>query len=119
MWSVIPLLPILNFITKNNNLKKENLKYILEPISKQEMNYLISKNILKQTHGNYGDDLIVTGKFGKGRCKQRYLTTPLYNYLLRLQEKDKQDVNKIKDNQRYMFSFVNDNEDTSNSVSVS
>lgn len=85
------------------------------------MDYLISKNILKQTHGNYGDSLIVTGKFGKGRGKQRFVTTPTYNYLLRLQEKDKQDVNNIKDNQRYMFSGVSisDNEDTSNSVSVS
>ena len=76
----------------------------MQPISKQEMDYLIERNILKQTHGNYGDNLIVTGKFGSGKKKQRFVTTPTYNYLLRLQENDKQDISKIKDNQKYLFS---------------
>ena len=67
------------------------------------MDYLISNLVLKQTHGNYGDNLVVTGKFGNARGKTRYITTPVYNYLLRLQENDKQDVDKIKDNQRYLF----------------
>jgi len=84
----------------------------LQPISKQEMDYLIERNILKQTHGNYGDNLVVTGKFGNARGKTRYITTPVYNYLLRLQENDKQDVDKIKDNQRYLFNN-NDNNNVS------
>ena len=67
------------------------------------MDYLISNLVLKQTHGNYGDNLVVTGKFGNARGKTRYITTPVYNYLLRLQENDKQDINKVKDNQRYLF----------------
>ena len=77
------------------------------------MDYLILNLVLKQTHGNYGDNLIVTGKFGNARGKTRYITTPVYNYLLRLQENDKQDISKIKDNQRYLFS------NNDNSVSVS
>jgi len=81
----------------------------LQPISKQEMDYLIERNILKQTHGNYGDNLVVTGKFGNARGKTRYITTPVYNYLLRLQENDKQDISKIKDNQRYLFNNSNNN----------
>jgi len=76
------------------------------------MDYLIERNILKQTHGNYGDNLVVTGKFGNARGKTRYITTPVYNYLLRLQENDKQDVDKIKDNQRYLFNN-NDNNNVS------
>ena len=84
----------------------------MQPISKQEMDYLIERNILKQTHGNYGDNLVVTGKFGNARGKTRYITTPVYNYLLRLQENDKQDVDKIKDNQRYLFNN-NDNNNVS------
>ena len=75
----------------------------MEKISKYEMDYLISNLVLKQTHGNYGDNLVVTGKFGNARGKTRYITTPVYNYLLRLQENDKQDINKVKDNQRYLF----------------
>jgi len=77
------------------------------------MDYLISNLVLKQTHGNYGDNLIVTGKFGNARGKQRFVTTHTYNYLLRLQEQDKLDVGNIKDNQKYMFS------NNDNSVSVS
>lgn len=76
----------------------------MQPISKQEFNYLVQKGVLRQSKGNYGDNLVVTGKFGKSRGKTRYITTPVYNYLLRLQEQDKQDINKIKDNQKYMFS---------------
>ena len=53
------------------------------------MDYLISKGALKQSKGNYGDQLVVTGKFGNGRGKQRYVNDPLYGYLLRLKEQDK------------------------------
>ena len=75
----------------------------MEKISKYEMDYLILNLVLKQNKGNYGDNLIVTGKFGNSRGKQRFVTTPTYNYLLGLQENDKQDINKVKDNQRYLF----------------
>jgi len=78
----------------------------LERISKNEMTYLISRNILKQTHGSYGDNLVVIGKFSSGLRKQRYLTEPLYNYLIRLKQtdKDKQNIDDVKENQRYLFS---------------
>ena len=78
----------------------------MQPISKQDMDYLINCGILKQSHGNYGDQLVVTGKFSNARGKQRFTIDPTYNYLLRLQEKDKHelvDMDKIKDNQRYLF----------------
>ena len=68
------------------------------------MTYLIQKNILKQTHGNYGDGLIVTGKFSSGRGKQRYITDPLYNYLLRLQSQEQVNPETIKHNQKYLYS---------------
>jgi hypothetical protein len=91
----------------------------LERITKSETNYLIQKGILKESHGSYGEDLIVTGKFGIGRQKQRYVTPFVYNYLLREKSKDKNklviDIDKIKHNQRYMFSSSG----SSGSVSVS
>lgn len=77
------------------------------------MDYLIKKGALRQQKGNFGEDLIVTGKFSIGRRKQRFLTTPMYNYLLRLKEKDKQglvlnlNLDKVKSNQRYLFSSGN------------
>ena len=61
----------------------------MEKISKSDMDYLISKGVLKQFHGNYGENLIVTGKFGSGRQKQHYVTDPVYNYLQRLKQQDK------------------------------
>jgi len=76
----------------------------LERITKDEFNFLIEKNILKQTKGSYGDSLVITGKFGNGRGKQRFVTTPTYNYLLRLQSQEKTDIDKVKDNQKYLFS---------------
>jgi len=77
------------------------------------MDYLIKKRALRQSKGNFGEDLIVIGKFSIGRRKQRFLTTPMYNYLLRLKEKDRQELvlesnlDKVKDNQRYLFSSSN------------
>jgi len=70
------------------------------------MQYLITHNILKQFHGNYGDNLVVIGKFSSGLRKQRYITDPYYNYLTRLkqQDKDKQNIDDVKDNQKYLFS---------------
>lgn len=80
----------------------------MEKISKDEFTFLIEKSILKQSKGTYGDSLIVIGKFGSGLKKQRYITTPTYNYLLRLQEQEKNkqklDISKVKDNQKYLFS---------------
>jgi len=70
------------------------------------MSYLINLKILKQYHGNYGDNLVVIGKFSSKSRKQRYITDPYYNYLLRLKQNDKnkQTINDVKDNQRYLFS---------------
>jgi hypothetical protein len=76
----------------------------LEKISKDEFNFLIEKGILKlMKNGTYGDSLIVIGKFGSGLKKQRYITTPTYNYLLRLQEQKVTDINNVKENQKYLF----------------
>jgi len=61
----------------------------LERISKNEMTYLIQKNVIRQSKGLYGDSLKVTGKFGKGRGKQRFTTDATYNYLSRLKLTDR------------------------------
>lgn len=83
----------------------------MQQISKSDMDYLIFYNYLRQTKGNYKDltgdkRIVVTGKFGGKSKKQRYAHSPLYNKLIELRDKDKQefDINKVKDNQRYMFS---------------
>lgn len=85
----------------------------MQPISKQDMDYLILHNSLIQTKGQYKDvtgdkRIVVTGKFGSKSKKQRFAPSPLYNKLMELREKDKQefDINKVKNNQRYMFSSV-------------
>lgn len=76
----------------------------MQRISKSEMDYLIQSGILRQSRGNYGDSLVVTGKFSSKRGKQRYITDPVYNYLLKLKKQEILNLDKIKDNQRYMFS---------------
>ena len=83
------------------------------------MNYLINLKILKLFHGNYGDNLVVTGKFGNARGKTRYITDPYYNYLLRLKlnDKNKQSIADVKENQRYLF-MDGSNSGTSNSECV-
>ncbi len=95
----------------------------MERITKSETDYLIRKGILKQFHGNYGENLIVTGKFGSGRGKQRYVTPFVYNYLLREKSKDKNrsviNIDKIKHNQRYLFSSNASDGSNNGSVSVS
>jgi len=53
------------------------------------MTYLIQKNTIRQSKGSYGDSLKVTGRFGKGRGKQRFTTDATYNYLLRLKLTDR------------------------------
>lgn len=75
------------------------------------MTYLIDNGALKQSKGNYKDysgdkRLVVTGKYGNGRGKQRFAPTPLLNRLLELREKEKEvfDINNVKHNQRYLFS---------------
>jgi len=75
---------------------------------------------LRQVHGNYGDNLVVIGKFSSGRRKQRYITDPYYNYLLRLKQNDKnkQTIDDIKENQRYLFIGSMDSGSTSNSERV-
>jgi len=74
----------------------------LKPISKEEMDYMILKKILKQSKGNYGDSLVVVNKQGSGREKQRYITDPLYNLLLRLKSQEKVNPEQVKHNQRYL-----------------
>ena len=95
----------------------------LEKITKEEAKYLINLKILKLLHGNYGDSLVVTGKFGNARGKTRYITDSYYNYLLRLKlnDKNKQTIDDVKENQRYLFMDSMDNGNstgTSNSVCV-
>ena len=85
------------------------------------MSYLISKNIIKQTHGSFGDNLVVIGKFSSKSRKQRYITDPYYNYLLRLKQNDKnkQTIDDVKDNQRYMFSSGMDSGNSNSGISNS
>ena len=123
MWSVTVYI-IHEVKTKNNSKIKGASKYkTLEKITKQEMSYLINLKILKQFHGSFGDNLVVIGKFSSGTRKQRYITDPYYNYLLRLKQNDKnkQTIADIKENQKYLFmddSGSNNSLGTSNSERV-
>ena len=49
--------------------------------------------------------MVVIGKFSSKSRKQRYITDPYYNYLLRLKQNDKnkQTIDDVKENQRYLF----------------
>ena len=76
----------------------------MKPITKDEFDYLIQKGAMKQVHGNYGDQLVVVNKQANKSKKQRFITDPLYNYLLRLQSQEKLEISKIKHNQTYLFS---------------
>ena len=116
MWSIILLL----LKTIKLQTKRSINNKTLEKITKQEMSYLINLKILKQYHGNYGDNLVVIGKFSSGKRKQRYITDPYYNYLLRLKQNDKnkQTINDVKENQRYLFMDSMDN-GNSNSIITS
>ena len=91
----------------------------MEKITKQEAQYLINLKVLKQYHGNYGDNLVVIGKFSSGKRKQRFITDPYYNYLLRLKQNDKnkQTIDDVKENQRYLF--IDSGMDSSNSIDPS
>jgi len=81
------------------------------------MSYLINLKIIKQHNGNYGDNLVVIGKFSSKKRKQRYITDPYYNYLLRLKQNDKnkQTIDDVKENQRYLFMDSMDSMDSGNS----
>ena len=47
------------------------------------MDYLIKRKIIKlNKQGNYGDQLVVTGKFGSGTKKQRYVNDHVNNYFV-------------------------------------
>ena len=82
----------------------------MERISRDEMYYLIEKGVLTQIkNGGYkeysGDKkLVVTGKFGSGRGKQRYAPPTLLYKLANLKSKELVDMDKVKDNQKYLFS---------------
>jgi len=103
----------------NSKLKGASKYKTLEKITKQEMSYLINLKILKLFHGNYGDNLVVIGKFSSGLRKQRYITDPYYNYLLKLKQNDKnkQTIDDVRDNQKYLF-MDNMDSRTSNSECV-
>ena len=76
----------------------------MQPISKQDMELLIKNNVLTQNSaGRYKEELVVTGKYGNARGKQRYAPTPLFNKLMFIKTKEVFDINKVKDNQKYMF----------------
>jgi len=94
----------------------------LERISKNEMDDLISLKILTQNKvGSYkevsGDKkIIVTGtnttdrqhtySCKNSRHKQRYVTDPIYAKLIEFRDKEKKlfDLDKVKHNQKYLFS---------------
>jgi len=80
----------------------------LERISKQDMDFLIKQNIIRiykngEFKGTYGDSLIVTGKQGTKNKKQRYVSPTIYNKLQELLGKQVNNIENVKDNQRYMF----------------
>jgi len=83
----------------------------LEKITKEEAKYLIQKNIIHQKHGNYGESLVVIGKFSSGRRKQRYCTPPVYNLLLKLKKKDRLEqyfnLNNTIFSQNYRLTGIN------------
>lgn len=93
----------------------------MEKITKEETQYLINLKILKQFHGSFGDNLVVIGKFSSKSRKQRYVTDPYYNYLLRLKQNDKnkQTIDDVKDNQRYLFMDSMDSSGMDNVISNS
>ena len=91
-------------INLTNKTKRSIKIKTLEKISKSETNYLILKNILTQKHGNYGENLIVIGKFSSRLRKQRYCTPPVYNALLSLKSREIVDLDRVKENQKYLFS---------------
>ena len=76
----------------------------MKPISKEEMDFMIEKKILKQQKGQFRDQLVVVNKQGSGREKQRYITDPLYTFLLRLKSQEKVNPENIKHNQKYLVS---------------
>ena len=68
----------------------------MQPISKNEMDYLIERKlIILNKQGNYGDQLVVTGKFGSGRKKQRYVNDHVYSRFLISKESDKQKSSSV------------------------
>ena len=76
----------------------------MQPITKDEFKYLIKKGVLKQSKGNFGDSLVVVNKQANKSKKSRFVTDPIYSYLLRLKEKDKLQEVEIKHNQQYLIS---------------
>lgn len=118
----MPLLPMpnlkLNIIISQKGESTNNL----QPISKNEFNYLIKNKILQVNKlGNFkestGDKkMVVTGVNKNNRDgtssrknskqKQKYIIDSIYKKLMESKEKDKQefDISKVKENQRYLFS---------------
>ncbi|HEY8803619.1 MAG TPA: hypothetical protein VIM42_00650 [Clostridium sp.] len=74
----------------------------MKPISKEEMDFMIEKKILKQSKGQFRDQLVVVNKQGSGREKNRFVTDPLYSFLLRLKSQEKINPEQVKHNQKYL-----------------
>lgn len=64
----------------------------MQKISKEDINYLVNKKVLKQSRGNYGEQLVVTNKQSGKNKKQRYVTDPLYYTLLKLRLVEKLEI---------------------------
>jgi len=60
------------------------------------MDFLIKNGALRQVKGQFEDLCIVNKKSHKG-YKQRYVTTPVYNYLQRLWKEKQKELNKSKE----------------------
>jgi len=67
----------------------------LQRISKAEMDFLIEHNILKQSKGKFFDQLVVTNRQGGKAKKQRYVTDPIYNYMVKLQKEEQLEKQKV------------------------
>jgi len=68
------------------------------------MELIIERKIIKlNKKGNYGDSLVVTGKYGGKNKKQRYVTPSIYNKLLNSKYEELIDIITVKSNQMYMF----------------
>jgi len=63
---------------------------------------MIEKKILKQSKGQFRDQLVVVNKQGSGREKNRFVTDPLYSFLLRLKSQEKINPEQVKHNQKYL-----------------
>ena len=60
----------------------------MQPITKSEMDFLIKNNLIKNKRGRY-NGLITGSKKKHGNGKPRYIEEPIFEEMLRLQQKKK------------------------------